>query len=104
MTESSTRAGEGDHGRIFAGVKQIVANTKASSSGHGDGVVAFFGIPRGHEDDLPERSAPHWRSMSWFGFEPQYESRVGAPLTMHSGINTGLVVTADVTQRKEPME
>jgi hypothetical protein len=27
---------------------------------------------------------------------PEYEGCVGAPLTMHSGINTGLVVTADV--------
>ena len=27
---------------------------------------------------------------------PEYEAMVGSPLTMHSGINTGLVVTSDV--------
>ncbi len=31
---------------------------------------------------------------------PHYQEKITAPLTMHSGINTGLVVTADVDPKK----
>ena len=34
------------------------------------------------------------------GLSPQYEGRIGVPLSMHSGINTGLVVTAEVDPEK----
>ncbi len=39
-------------GRIFTGVKQIVAKYEGFIERvMGDGVLAFFGIPRSHEDD-----------------------------------------------------
>ena len=34
------------------------------------------------------------------GLSPMYEGRIGVPLSMHSGINTGLVVTAEVDPEK----
>ncbi len=34
---------------------------------------------------------------------PLYEAKVGRSLSMHSGINTGLAVTADMDPEKEPM-
>jgi class 3 adenylate cyclase len=89
-------------GRIFTGVKQIVAKYEGFIERvMGDGCLAFFGIPRSHEDDPIRaiRSAMEIHKLVT-DLSPQYESRVGAPLTMHSGINTGLVVTADVDPEK----
>jgi class 3 adenylate cyclase len=85
-------------GRIFTGVKQIVARYEGFIERvMGDGVLAFFGVPRSHEDD-PTRAVRAAMEIHALvkGLSPQYEARVGAPLSMHSGINTGLVVTADV--------
>jgi len=89
-------------GRIFSGVKEIVARYQGFIERvMGDGCLAFFGIPRAHEDD-PIRAIHTALEIHDLvkGFSPQYEARVGAPLTMHSGINTGLVVTADVDSEK----
>ena len=63
--------------------------------------AAFFGVPRAHEDD-PIRAiyAANRDSRSREIMSPQYQERLGAPLTMHTGINTGLVVTADVDPEK----
>jgi class 3 adenylate cyclase/tetratricopeptide (TPR) repeat protein len=89
-------------GRIFTGVKQIVTKYEGFIERiMGDGVLAFFGIPRAHEDD-PIRAIHSALEIHELvrRLSPQYESRVGAPLSMHSGINTGLVVTADVNPEK----
>ena len=63
----------------------------------GDAVMAVFGAIQAHEDDairaiiaareIHERVAAYGR---------RYEEEIGQPLAMHSGINTGLVVTGDV--------
>ncbi|MEE8396159.1 MAG: AAA family ATPase [bacterium] len=60
----------------------------------GDEVLALFGIPLAHEDD-PRRAVQaalelHRMARALSG---EVEGRVGAPLRMHTGINTGLVVT-----------
>jgi class 3 adenylate cyclase/tetratricopeptide (TPR) repeat protein len=89
-------------GRIFTGVKQIVAKYEGFIERvMGDGCLAFFGIPRAHEDD-PIRAIHAAIEIHGLvkGLSPEYEIRVGAPLSMHSGINTGLVVTADVDPEK----
>jgi class 3 adenylate cyclase/tetratricopeptide (TPR) repeat protein len=89
-------------GRIFTGVKAIVAQYEGFIERvMGDGCLAFFGIPRAHEDD-PIRAIHCAIEIHNLvkGLSPQYEARVGAPLSMHSGINTGLVVTADVNPEK----
>ena len=85
-------------GRIFTGVKQIVAKYEGFIERvMGDGVLAFFGVPRCHEDD-PIRAIQAALEIHALvkAMSPEYEAMVGGPLTMHSGINTGLVVTADV--------
>jgi class 3 adenylate cyclase/tetratricopeptide (TPR) repeat protein len=85
-------------GRIFSGVKAIVAKYEGFIERvMGDGCLAFFGIPRAHEDD-PIRAIHAAIEIHKLvtSLSPQYEGRIGAPLTMHSGVNTGLVVTADV--------
>ena len=67
----------------------------------GDAVVAFFGVPKVHEDD-PVRAIRTAREIHELvdAISPQFESRVGKRLAMHTGINTGLVVTGEVTTGK----
>jgi class 3 adenylate cyclase len=89
-------------GQVFAGVKQIITNYEGFIDRLlGDGVLAFFGIPKAHEDD-PVRALQATLEIHEFvkGLSPRYEGRIGAPLSMHSGINTGLVVTAEVDPEK----
>jgi class 3 adenylate cyclase/tetratricopeptide (TPR) repeat protein len=89
-------------GEIFAGVKQIIAKYEGFIDRLlGDGVLAFFGIPKAHEDD-PTRALQAALEIHEFvkGLSPRYEGRIGAPLSMHSGVNTGLVVTAEVDPEK----
>ncbi|MEE8433528.1 MAG: AAA family ATPase, partial [bacterium] len=60
----------------------------------GDEVLALFGIPAAHEDDPRRAVRAALELHEWVrGISPQVEARIGAPLTLHTGINTGLVVT-----------
>ena len=89
-------------GEVFAGVKQIVAKYEGFIDRLlGDGVLVLFGIPRAHEDDTARalRAALEIHEFVQ-GLNPRYEDRLGAPLSMHSGINTGLAVTAEVDPEK----
>ena len=63
----------------------------------GDAVLAVFGVPQAHEDDAVRavRAALEINALVE-AQSPMYEPRVGRPLSMHSGINTGLVVTGEV--------
>jgi class 3 adenylate cyclase/tetratricopeptide (TPR) repeat protein len=67
----------------------------------GDAVVAFFGVPKAHEDD-PVRAIRAAREIHEIvdGMNRQLESKIGKPLLMHSGIHTGLVVTGEVSVEK----
>lgn len=60
----------------------------------GDEVLALFGIPTAHEDD-PVRAVR--AALELHGrvgqISLEVERRIGTPLRMHTGINTGLVVT-----------
>ena len=60
----------------------------------GDEVLALFGIPTAHEDDPRRavRAALEVHSLAR-GLSSEVEDRIGRPLRMHTGINTGLVVT-----------
>ena len=89
-------------GRIFQGVKFIVAKYEGFIERvWGDGCLAFFGVPRAHEDD-PVRAVYAAKEIHDLvnSMSSQYQEKLGAPLAMHSGINTGLVVTADVDPEK----
>ncbi|MEE9496902.1 MAG: AAA family ATPase, partial [Desulfobacterales bacterium] len=63
----------------------------------GDAVMALFGATEAHEDD-PVRAIKAAREIHNLvnSISPQYEERIEQPLVMHSGINTGLVVTGDI--------
>ena len=59
----------------------------------GDAVMAVFGAPRAHEDD-PERAlrAALLMRERMGALNQRWERRVGRPLALHIGINTGPVV------------
>lgn len=61
----------------------------------GDAVMSVFGDPVAHEDDA-ERAVRATIEIHAMVDElsPDYEARVGRSLQMHSGINTGIVVTS----------
>ena len=63
----------------------------------GDAVMAVFGAPRAHEDD-PERALHaallmHERVAA---LSERWEPRVGRPLALHVGVNTGPVVAGTI--------
>jgi len=60
----------------------------------GDEILALFGIPTAHEDD-PLRAVKAAMELHKMvrQMSPEVEGRIGKPLTMHTGINTGLIVT-----------
>ena len=83
-------------GRIKAKAVEIVEQHGGIVSQFvGDEVLALFGIPIAHEDDpiRAVRAAVHLhdfvRTLS-----PETEERIGQPIRLHTGINTGLLVTS----------
>jgi class 3 adenylate cyclase/tetratricopeptide (TPR) repeat protein len=67
----------------------------------GDAVMALFGANKAHEDD-PIRAIHAAREIHKVvnSLSPKYEEIIEQPLSMHTGINTGLVVTGDVNLEK----
>jgi predicted ATPase/class 3 adenylate cyclase len=63
----------------------------------GDAVMAVFGAPRAHEDD-PERGlrAALLMRERMEALSRRWERRVGRPLALHIGINTGPVVAGRI--------
>lgn len=63
----------------------------------GDAVMAIFGVPKAHEDD-PVRAIRTAIEMhaTIDELNPLFEEKIGQPLTLHTGINSGLVVTGKV--------
>ncbi|CAB5101168.1 hypothetical protein D3OALGA1CA_3254 [Olavius algarvensis associated proteobacterium Delta 3] len=63
----------------------------------GDAIMAIFGFPKSHEDD-PIRALKAAMEIHTLveDFSPRVEEKVGRPLSMHSGIATGLAVTGEV--------
>ncbi len=59
----------------------------------GDEVVTLFGIPTAHEDDAVRavRAAQELHAAVR-ALSVEVETRIGQPLRMHTGINTGLIV------------
>jgi class 3 adenylate cyclase len=88
--------------RIFDGTRTIIKKYEGFIERFaGDGFLALFGVPKKHEDD-PIRAIRAAREIHHFvnALNPRYETKVGRALSMHSGINTGLAVTADVDPEK----
>ncbi len=84
--------------RIFGDVSKIITKYDGFVEKYaGDSVMALFGVPRAHEDD-PVRAIKVAREIHDCvdALSPQFEDKIGQPISMHSGINTGLVVTGEV--------
>ena len=89
-------------GRVFGEIAQVVVKYEGFIEKFvGDAVMALFGVPKSHEDD-PIRAIKAAREIHDIvsSISPQYEKRIGKPLTMHTGICTGLVVTGEVNLEK----
>ena len=88
--------------RIFGEIAQVIAKYEGFIERFiGDAVMALFGVPKVHEDD-PVRAIRAAREIHTLveGLSPQLEEKVRRPLSMHTGINTGLVVTGEVNLEK----
>jgi predicted ATPase/class 3 adenylate cyclase len=88
--------------RIFGEIAQVVAKYEGFIEKFiGDAVVAFFGVPKAHEDD-PLRAIKAAKEIHGIAkrVSPRFEEKIGRPLSMHTGINTGLVVTGEVDVAK----
>ncbi|MCJ7683034.1 MAG: AAA family ATPase, partial [Desulfobacteraceae bacterium] len=84
--------------RIFGRISKVIAKYEGFVEKFiGDAVMALFGVPNAHEDD-PVRAIRAAREIHDLveALNPELEERVGRPLSMHTGINTGLVVTGEV--------
>jgi class 3 adenylate cyclase/tetratricopeptide (TPR) repeat protein len=84
--------------RIFGEIAQVVTKYEGFIEKFiGDAVVALFGVLKAHEDD-PIRAIRAARELHGLveAMSPEFEKRIGQPLSMHTGINTGLVVTGRV--------
>jgi len=84
--------------RIFGEISQVVNKYGGFVEKFiGDAAMALFGVSRSHEDD-PVRSILAAQEIHGIveTFSPQVEARGCKPLSMHTGIATGLVVTGGV--------
>jgi len=63
----------------------------------GDSVLALFGVPKAHEDDSIRaiRAAGEIHYLIEV-LSPKYEKKFGQALCMHTGIESGLAVTAEI--------
>ena len=88
--------------RIFGRISKVIGKYEGFVEKFvGDAVMALFGVPKAHEDD-PVRAIRAAREIHDLveALSPELEERVGRPLSMHTGINTGLVVTGEVDMEK----
>jgi class 3 adenylate cyclase/tetratricopeptide (TPR) repeat protein len=67
----------------------------------GDGILAYFGYPRAHEDDA-ERTVR--AALDIISAIAQLETRAGEPLAVRIGIATGLVVVGDLGRESKMRE
>ncbi len=89
-------------GQIFGQIAEVITKYEGQVEKFiGDAVMAVFGIPKAHEDD-PLRAIWGAREIHEMvnSMSSRLEVRVGRPLLMHTGINTGLVVTGEAMLEK----
>jgi class 3 adenylate cyclase len=88
--------------RIFGEIAQVVAKYGGFIEKFvGDAVMVLFGVPKTHEDD-PVRAIRAAREIHDLieDISPEIEKKIGQPISMHTGVNTGLVVTGEVITEK----
>jgi len=87
---------------IFDEISKIVAKYDGFIEKFaGDAVMALFGAKKAHEDD-PVRAIHAAREIHQVvnSLSSKYEEIIQQSLSMHTGINTGLVVTGDINLGK----
>ena len=97
-TALSTRLDPEDLREVIRAYQDAVVGEIARLEGHvakfmGDGVLAYFGFPRAHEDDA-ERAVR--AGLDILGTVGRLPSPEGEPLAARIGIATGLVVVGDL--------
>jgi class 3 adenylate cyclase/tetratricopeptide (TPR) repeat protein len=88
--------------KIFGAISKIISKYEGFVEKFaGDAVMALFGAAEAHEDD-PVRAIKAAREIHKLvdSLSPKYEEHIEQPLVMHTGINTGLVVTGDIDLEK----
>jgi len=88
--------------RIFGEISKVINKYEGFVEKFvGDAVMALFGVPNAHEDD-PLRAIRAAREIHELvdTISPEVEKKIGQPISMHTGINTGLVVTGEVDMEK----
>lgn len=84
--------------RVFGEIAKIINHYAGFIEKYaGDAVMALFGAKSAHEDD-PIRAIHAARDIHSVveSISPEYEEKIGQSLIMHTGINTGLVVTGEI--------
>ena len=84
--------------RVFARAAEIIGRYEGCIEKFiGDAIMAIFGVPAAHEDD-PVRAVRAALELheAVAALSPEVETRTGMPIALHSGINTGLVVTGEL--------
>lgn len=97
-TELARRLDPEDMARLISAYQDEVAREVVRYDGHvatfvGDGVLAYFGWPRAHEDDA-ERAVRAGLAMT--AAVTRLETPAAEPLSARVGIATGLVVVGDI--------
>jgi predicted ATPase/class 3 adenylate cyclase len=88
--------------RIFGEISNIVSKYDGFIEKYaGDAVMALFGVPRAHEDD-PIRAIKAAREIHErvAALSPEIEKKIGQSIAMHTGVNTGLVVTGEMDMER----
>ena len=84
-------------GRIFESAAEIVARFEGRIEKFvGDAIMAIFGVPQAHEDD-PQRAVRAAMELheAVARLSPAIQARTGVAIALHSGVNTGVVVTGE---------
>lgn len=88
--------------RIFGDIAKVIDRYEGFIEKYaGDAVMALFGVPDAHEDD-PLRAIRAAREIHRLvdAISPELERSISQTVSMHTGINTGLVVTGEVNLAK----
>jgi class 3 adenylate cyclase len=89
-------------GQIFEEITQIVKKYDGFIGRFlGDAAMVLFGIPSSHEDDAVRAiRAAREIHAAVEAMSPNYQVKIGRPLAMHSGIDSGLVVISELNSDK----
>lgn len=87
--------------RVFKKISDIIEKFDGFIERYiGDSVMAVFGIPRAHEND-PVRAITAALEIheAVKSINPWIQEKTGHPILIHTGMNTGLVVTGEVNEQ-----